>query len=88
MGIITSVTLTLCFLAGLMFGDMKKIIEGSFPIFNRINPAAILSDAFYSLTVYDTYTVYVRCMLSMLFISVLFCVSSSFVLRRKKYADV
>jgi ABC-2 type transport system permease protein len=88
MGIISSSTLTLCFLSGLMFGDMKKIIEQNIPIINRINPAALLSDAFYSLTVYDTYTTYIRCILSMLVISVIFCILSSFVLRRKKYADI
>jgi ABC-2 type transport system permease protein len=86
--IIISSSMVLCFLSGLMFGHMKRIIEQNIPIINRINPAALLSDAFYSLTVYDTYTTYIRCILSMLVISAIFCILSSFVLRRKKYADI
>ena len=41
------------FLAGLMVGSMKDIIEKYIPIVNRINPAALISDSFYCICVYD-----------------------------------
>jgi len=87
-GILSAVVLFLCFLSGLMYGNMKRIIEQSVPFINRINPAAVLSDAFYCLTVYDMYSRYIMCIISMLIISVVFCVASAFVLRRKRYASI
>lgn len=53
MGVCVFVTLFPGFFAGLMFGQMKDIIEHHCPLFNRINPAAVLSDAFYCIGVYD-----------------------------------
>lgn len=51
--LVVVVPLFSCFLAGLMVGNMKTIIENNVPIINRINPAALISDAFYFLNVYD-----------------------------------
>ena len=41
------------FLAGLMIGTMKDIIEKHVPIINRLNPAALIADSFYCICVYD-----------------------------------
>lgn len=49
----TAVPLGLCFMAGLMYGNMKQIIEAHAPVVNRINPAALISDALYYLNVYE-----------------------------------
>ena len=49
----TALSLVLCFLAGLMYGSMKQVIENSVPFLNRLNPAAVISDAFYYLNVYE-----------------------------------
>ena len=51
--ILVGLPLFLCFLAGLMFGEMKVIIERNVPLFNRINPAALISDALYYLNIYN-----------------------------------
>lgn len=51
--ILVSTCLILSFLAGLMVGDMKDIIEQHIPILNRINPAAVISDALYCLVIYE-----------------------------------
>lgn len=53
--ILLVLSLGLCFCSGLMFGGMRLLIEESFPIFNRINPAALIVDSFYSLCVYEGY---------------------------------
>ncbi|HBH95488.1 MAG TPA: hypothetical protein DDX91_07025 [Ruminococcaceae bacterium] len=54
-GILLAVSLGLCFLSGLMFGGMRLVIEENLPIINRINPAAVIVDCFYSLCVYGSY---------------------------------
>lgn len=87
-GILTGSSLFLCFLSGLMFGNMKYIIEQYAPVINRINPAALLSDAFYSLAIYDTYSRYTGNMINMLIISAIFCIGSALILRRKRYANI
>ena len=86
--VISASILSLCFLSGLMLQNMKNIIEQYAPIINRINPAAVLSDAFYCLTVYDNYSRYTVCIITMVIISFIFCAASAFVLRRKKYASI
>lgn len=54
-GILLAASLGLCFLSGLMFGGMRLLIEETVPIINRINPAAVVVDCFYSLCVYGSY---------------------------------
>ena len=44
-GIILGISMVSSFLAGLMNGNMKDIVEKSVPIVNRINPASLISDA-------------------------------------------
>ena len=78
-GIGVLVTLLPSFLAGLMFGGMKNVIEQHCPVINRINPASVLSDAFYCLSVYDDAVRYRRCIL-ILVIMCLLCISFSFLM--------
>ena len=49
--ILVALPLFLCFLAGLMVGNMKYIIEAHIPLLNRVNPAALISDALFFLNV-------------------------------------
>lgn len=86
--IILTFTMVECFLSGLMFGDMKDIIEHHAPIINRINPAALIVDAFYSLNIYDTYERYTKNLVSMLVIAGLLCIVSFLVIRRERYASI
>ncbi len=53
MGLCVLCTLFPGFLAGLMFGQIKDVIEHHCPLVNRVNPAAVLSDAFYCISVYS-----------------------------------
>lgn len=86
--IMTAVVMFLNFLAGLMMGNMKYLIEKSCPIVNRINPAAIISDCFYSICAYDDLNMYIRCMVSICIWTVILAVASIMVLRREKYANL
>lgn len=87
-GVMMAVILFLNFLAGLMMGNMKFIIEESCPIVNRINPAALISDCFYSICAYDDIAMYTRSIISICIWTVVLAVASIFVLRREKYANL
>jgi ABC-2 type transport system permease protein len=87
-GVLSGLVLVLCFFSGLMYGNMKNVIEQRIPVINRINPAAVLSDAYYALVVYDTHSRYIICIITMLIISTIFCIAAAFVLGRKKYASI
>ena len=87
-GIGVLATLFPSFFAGLMFGGMKNVIEQNAPIINRINPASVLSDAFYCISVYDDAARYHRCIL-ILACMCLICIISSFLLiRRERYDSI
>ena len=64
--LLMSITLGGGFLAGLMYGDMKMIIEEKAPIINRINPSAVITDAFYALNAYGIGPRYYRSLLYLL----------------------
>lgn len=87
-GLNTAISMFFCFFSGLMIGNMKDIVEKHVPLFNRINPAALITDCFYSLNIYDDLSVYFRSCISLIIISVLFCLGSFFMMRRKKYASI
>ncbi len=87
-GISVAVSLVLCFLSGLMVADMKVIIEDSIPMLNRINPAALISDSFYALNIYDDYAVFTRNIVTLTIMSVGFIIIGSLLGRRKRYASL
>lgn len=87
-GIIMSYAMICSFLSGLMINSMKYIVEKFCPIINRINPAALITDCFYSLNIYNTYTRFAKDMAIMLVIAAFFCISSYFLLRRNTYASL
>lgn len=76
------------FLAGLMFGQMKDIIEHHCPIINRINPAAVLSDAFYCIGVYDDRERLLRNLLLLGVMSVVLVTVAYLAVRRERYDSV
>lgn len=87
-GIVLSVVMTSCFLSGLMVGGMKQIIEDICPLLNRVNPAVIISDSFYSLSVYDTFERYSRDIISLIIMITIFTIGGFLLTRRKKYASL
>lgn len=84
-GICVAVTLFPSFLAGLMFGNMKNLIEQHCPLINRINPASVLSDAFYCISVYDDPVRYNRCILILALMCLLCIILSFLMIRRERY---
>lgn len=54
-GIIVSISMACCFMAGMMIGGINYKIEQYAPVLSWINPAARIADAFYCLYYYDSY---------------------------------
>lgn len=87
-GIAMSFSMFCCFLSGLMVGNMKAVINQYCPFVNKINPAAIISDLFYCLAVYDDYSRYMEKMVTLLIMTVVFIAGGFLLTRRKKYASI
>lgn len=87
-GVVISVTMAGCFLAGMMGITMKYIIDKNMPLLNKINPANMITDGFYSLYYYDTLNRYLLNITSLLLFSVLLFGISYLHLRRQKYDTI
>ena len=86
--ILLSFSMVLCFLSGLMMGNMKGILAEKAPVVNRINPVAIVSDTFYCLNMYSDYRRFLTKVVAMLCYIVAFTVLGVLFSRRKKYASL
>ena len=87
-GIITTYSLLSSFLAGLMIAPIKGSIEKYCPIVNKINPAALISDAIYSVDIYDEPTRFNLDMGIMIFMAAMFTGVSFLMMRRKRYDSI
>lgn len=87
-GITIGVTLTSAFLAGMMMGDTKDIIEHTCPIVNRLNPAAVLSDAYYCLGIYENPARLARCLAILGVMSVVLFTAAFLGIRRERYESI
>lgn len=87
-GIVTGVSLGLCFMSGLMIGDMKFIMQQHCPWFNKINPAALISDSFYALNVYQTNNQFWWNIISLAVLSIIFTLGGALLGRRRRYASI
>ena len=84
----TAVSLISCFFSGLMISNMKGLVDMYAPWFNEINPAAVISDAFYCLNIYDNYDRFFEKIVTMLIMIVLFSAGGFLLTRRRKYASL
>ena len=87
-GILLAVSMTGSFLAGLMNGEMKYVVERNAPFLNRINPAAIISDAFYCINVYDDTARFLRGMVTLAVMCVALVLASFLMIRRERYDSI
>ncbi len=86
--VMLSVSLGSSFLSGLMISGIKGLIEEKCPIINRINPASLISDAFYSVAIYQDGSRYVRDVVTMAVLAVIFLVGSFLMVRRVRYDSI
>ncbi len=87
-GIIISITMLGSFLSGMMGITMKYIIDKNIPIINKLNPASMITDGFYSLYYYDGIERYLFNIISLLIFSSILIIISCISLRRQKYDSI
>lgn len=87
-GIIISVTMLGCFLSGMMGITMKYIVDTNMPIINKLNPASMITDGFYSLYYYETMDRFYFNIISLLIFSIVMLLLSLIVLRRRTYDSI
>ncbi len=87
-GLALSVTMTECFLSGLMIGNLYHVIQSVCPILNKINPAALIVDALYSLDIYSDFRRFWGNMEIMGLMSFLLIAAGYLTVRRERYASI
>lgn len=87
-GMILGISMVSSFLAGLMNGDMKDIVEKSVPFLNRINPAALIADGFYCINVYEDTARYHRNLITLAGMGIVLVLASFFMVRRERYDSI
>lgn len=84
-GILISLTMLGSFLSGMMGITMKYLVDTHFPLLNRINPAAMITDGLYALYFYDTMDRYLVNIISLCIFSVILLVIAAGKARRQTY---
>lgn len=87
-GILIAVTMFGCFLSGMMGITMKYIVDKNIPILNKINPASMITDGFYSLYYYDTLDRFYFNLISLFIFSAVLIAISIGGLRRQRYDSI
>ena len=87
-GIMLSVSMVASFLSGLMASQIKNVVEQYCPIVNRINPAALITDALYCMSVYNNPERYGKDLLILTIMAVLLVVSAFVMVRRERYDSI
>lgn len=87
-GILLATTMIGCFLSGMMGITMKYVLDKNVPILNKINPANMITDGFYSLYYYNTLDRYYFDVLSLVVFSAIMIIISYGEIRRQKYDSI
>lgn len=87
-GILIGYTMLGCFLSGMMGVTLKYVIDKNVPIVNKLNPASMITDGFYSLYYYDTLDRYFTNVFGLLIFAFILIAISIFSLRRQKYDSI
>ena len=87
-GIMLAFSMTFSFLAGMMNVETKNLIDRHAPFINRINPAALISDALYCLNLYDAPKRYTQDIAILSALCVLLAAGTFLIVRRKRYGSI
>lgn len=87
-GILLALTMLGSFLSGMMGVTLKYVIDKNLPLLNKINPANMITDGFYSLYYYNTINRYFFNLISLLVVSIILIIISIISLRRKQYDSI
>lgn len=76
------------FLSGLMVGGIKGLLEQYCPVVNRLNPASLITDAFYSISMYPDRERFVRDMVIMAIMAATIMLAAFAKMRRVQYDSI
>ena len=86
--ILIGTTLAGSFLAGLNYANIKYLVEKNIPILAYINPVALITDGFYTLYYYNNHQRFFINISVLTLLSIVFCLTTYFIIRRQKYASI
>lgn len=86
--VLITVSMFCSFLSGLFFGDMKYLVQARAPLAALLNPASVITDAFYSLYYYDTTTRFFRNIALLCGFTLVFYCIVYLILRRQRYESI
>lgn len=84
-GVLIAVTMLGAMLAGMMGGAMRYAVDFHFPMVNKFNPVALITDGYYNLFFHPGYDGYWQDIVILLVISAVLLGASVIVLRRQRY---
>lgn len=87
-GIMLAISMACSFLSGLMANVMKDIVERHCPIVNRLNPAAVITDALYCINVYDDPVRLRRSLITLGVMSLALTLGAFLAVRRERYDSI
>ena len=87
-GMIVALTMVCSFAADLMISGVKEAIEKYVPVINRFNPGALITDAFYSVLVYQDMEKYQRSLFLLTLFGVLLLGVAVLSMRRMRYESI
>ncbi|MDR3215597.1 MAG: ABC transporter permease [Bacilli bacterium] len=87
-GIIITITMLWCFLAGMMSYQVKYLVENIIPAIKFVNPIALISDSLYSVYYYGDLMMAIPYLLSLSIMFVLFMIASLLLLRGNQYDNI
>lgn len=87
-GINIGINMFFSFCAGLMDNQTKILIDNNVPLLNKINPVALITDAFYCIAVYDSPAKYQQNILMLTGIAAVLLVAAFLMIRREVYDSI
>lgn len=87
-GILVSVGLAFSALSDLMISGIKDEIEHTAPILNDLNPAALITDSFYALNIFETNGRFLGNMAYLGAGMAVLMLASYFMVRRSRYVSL
>lgn len=86
--ILQTIIMGLTVLAGMISPQMRSIVRGVAPLFDVINPAAMIVDAFASLSMFANHAPFFQIIFRMLLATTVFCAGSVVLLRGNRYDSI
>jgi len=87
-GVLIGITMIGSFLSGMMYANIKYLVDKSMPLLSYINPAALITDGFYTLYYYNNHQRFFINISILTLLTIVFCLTTYFIIRRQKYASI